>query len=553
MAVGTHKVVELLRLLRGMPEPHLILDPQLTIVDASDAYLSATLTRREAIIGRHMFDVFPDNPENQQATGAANLRASLHSVLKERRQHVMAVQRYDLVIRSMAVAHTEPVESGTRFETRYWSPVNTPVLGEDGEVEWIIHRVQDVTDFIRLKQAEEEKSVIVQDRMQQIEAEVYRSAQEVRAARDEARRASAAKTDFLAAVSHDLRQPVQAETLFIEVLRRMTLPDAARSAVDRIAASVESLTQMLDELLDLARLDAGIVRPSIKAFRIDRLIADLEEEFRPQAEIRGLALVTAVPMLGCRSDPVLMNQILRNLIGNALKYTPAGAVAITGERRGGQVAITVADTGIGIDDSMIGSIFEDFFQVANPNRDRSRGLGVGLGTVRRLAELLGHEVSVWSKVGRGSEFTIFLPWAEADVIDELREKPPAGETSLALRSVAGRRVLLIEDEAPVATAMAHIMADWGVELTSAQSVSEVEAMLPTMERPDIILSDFRLPEGRTGAEAIEAVHRRWRVPAIIVTGETAEHRLRKARDLGYPLLHKPVSSTELVQALARQL
>lgn len=553
MAVGTHKCVDLLRLLRGMPEPHLILDPQLTIVDASDAYLAATLTQREAIVGRHMFDVFPDNPENQQATGAANLRASLHSVLKERRQHVMAVQRYDLVIGSMAVARAEPVEGGARFETRYWSPVNTPVLGEDGEVEWIIHRVQDVTDFIRLKQAEEEKSVIVQDRMQQIEAEVYRSAQEVRAARDEARRASAAKTDFLAAVSHDLRQPVQAETLFIEVLRRMTLPDAARIAIDRIAASAEALRQMLDELLDLARLDAGIVRPSIKAFRIDRLIADLEEEFRPQAEIRGLALVTAVPMLGCRSDPVLMNQILRNLIGNALKYTPAGAVAITGERRGGQVAITVADTGIGIDESMVGSIFEDFFQVANPNRDRSRGLGVGLGTVRRLAELLGHEVSVWSKVGRGSEFTISLPWAEADVIDELREKPPAGETALALRSLAGRRVLLIEDEPPVATAMAHIMADWGVQLTSARSVSEVEAMLPTMERPDIILSDFRLPEGRTGAEAIEAVHRRWRVPAIIVTGDTAEHRLRKARDLGYPLLHKPVSSTELVQALARQL
>lgn len=376
----------------------------------------------------------------------------------------------------------------------------------------------------------------------------------MRTAWDEARRANDAKTEFLAAVSHDLRQPVQAAMLFIDVLKRMELPESVRRPVDMIAGSARVLREMLDDLLDLARLNAGIVRPRVKPFRIDRLIADLADEFRPQAAAANLVLELAVDPAGVCSDPILLSQILRNLIGNAIKYTPEGAVVITGERRGDRVAITVADTGIGIDEQMVDHIYDDFFQVANPNRDRSRGLGIGLSTVRRIAGLLGHEISVWSKVGSGSEFTITVPWAEADVvIEEARESPLAGDTVLARRSLAGRRVLLVEDEAPVAAAMANIMEDWGILLTSAASLAELEQMLPSMEPPDVLITDYRLPEGQTGGEVVAAVKRRWEVPAIIITGDTAEYRLQAARNLGHPLLHKPISGRELLLALAQHL
>lgn len=161
-------------LLRGVPELYLILSSGLTIIDTTDAYLSATKTRRENIVGRGIFDVFPDSPDNMAKTGADSLRTSLEFVLKERRPHVMAVQRYDLIVNSMAVPH-DP--AGPGYEIRYWSPINTPVLAPEGEVRWIIHRVQDVTEFIRLQEAKETQATVLQDRMQLVEAEVYRSAQ----------------------------------------------------------------------------------------------------------------------------------------------------------------------------------------------------------------------------------------------------------------------------------------------------------------------------------------------------------------------------------------
>ena len=541
-------------LLRGLPGFYLILAPDYTILDASDAYLAATMTRRDAIVGRGIFEVFPDNPQNERAGGAANLRDSLQSVLKERRPHVMAIQRYDLIVDSMAVDRQKGDSDGHAFEVRYWSPINSPVLDDNGQVRWIVHRVEDVTEFILMKQQHRERqSLALHDRMSQVEAEVYRSAQDVRAARDEANRASTAKTKFIAAISHDLRQPVQAQLLFLDVLQRQKLPDTLRGPLNTVMGSVRVLKQMLDGLLDLARLDAGIVQPRIRPFRLDRLIEDLYEEFLPQAAAAGLILNTAVPPIGCSSDPLLLNQILRNLISNALKYTPEGTVELRARHQNGQVVLTVADTGIGIPKDKQSDIFDDYFQVGNPSRDPSRGLGLGLGTVKRTAALLDHPVAVQSEPGHGSQFTILLPWAEADVVADSEIGPLKGDLAVAQRSLAGRRVLLVEDEHRVALAMTGIMRQWGLHVSSAGSLTELEARLPSLQRPDILVTDDRLPDGQTGGEVIAAVHRYWDTPAIIVTGDTAEHRLQGARSLGCFLLHKPITSEDLLLALAQHL
>lgn len=390
-------------LFRQLPNPSLVLAPDLSIAAATTNYLDATLTTEGGLLGRYMFDAFPDNPDDPEASGVANLSASFERVMQTKASDRMGLQRYDI---------PNP-EDG--FELRYWLPINAPILDDDGNLQWIVHQVEDVTEYVRLKEAANDARLAdhrLQWDLQAIKTEVGQHILALRHELETALEASEAKTRLLSAVCHDLRQPVQAVALFAGSLKSLPLPDSAGERIRLIETSLGALDRMLSDLLDLSRLEAGKVMPQVVPFCLTGLLERLADEFQPLAEAKGLAFkYRYCPFTAC-SDPVLLEQILRNLIANAVKYTAKGAVALLCRKVGREVRISVCDTGIGIPPDQTERIFEDYVQLkmAGPNPG---GLGIGLATVARTAKVLGHGLTVRSRPGHGSIFSIRLPSAEA--------------------------------------------------------------------------------------------------------------------------------------------
>ncbi len=352
--------------------------------------------------------------------------------------------------------------------------------------------------------------------------------------------ANQAKTRFLAAASHDLRQPMHALGLFVAQLRGRIVEPEALAMVGKVESAVTALQELLDALLDISRLDAGVVTPSNTDFRLQPLLLRLDGVFAPQAEGKGIRLRAAPTRLAVRSDPVLLERILINLLANAVRYTQQGGVLVGCRRRGGNVRVEVWDSGIGIADTHRDSIFQEFYQIGNPERDRQKGLGLGLAIATRLARLLGSRIELVSRPGKGSVFAIELPRGTATESTRKTEPAPL--------SLHGMRVLIVDDDALVRDAMASLLTQWGCEVLSAGDGAEAEAVMKRQgATPDAIVCDYRLPEGETGIEVI----RRLRnvagadVPAALVTGDTAPERLREASDSGYALLHKPVQPAKL--------
>jgi len=333
--------------------------------------------------------------------------------------------------------------------------------------------------------------------------------------------ANKAKTRFLAAASHDLRQPMHALGLFVAQLRGCIAEPGTLALVGKVESAVTALQELLDALLDISRLDAGVVVPATADFRLQPLLTRLESAFAPQAESKGVRLRAAPTRLAVRTDPVLLERILINLLANAVRYTEHGGVLIGCRRRGANVRIEVCDTGVGIAESHRESIFQEFYQIGNPERDRRKGLGLGLAIATRLARLLDSRIELASRPGKGSVFAI-----------ELR----------------GVRVLVVDDDTLVRDAMTSLLKQWGCEVWSAGRGAEAESLL-TQQRitPDAVICDYRLPDGETGIDVI----RRLReiagagLPAALVTGDTAPERLREATDSGFALLHKPVQPAKL--------
>lgn len=370
--------------------------------------------------------------------------------------------------------------------------------------------------------------------------------------KEEAERANAAKTRFLAAASHDLRQPLHALTLFVSALQERLGAHEARAIVDRMAVSVEALDDLFNALLDISKLDAGIVRPDVHAFALSPLLARLGREYAGDAEAKGLTLRVVPTRLAVLSDPTLLERILRNLLANAVRYTDGGRVVLGCRRRSGTVRIEVLDTGRGIPPDQVRNVFQEFFQLGNPERDRAKGLGLGLAIVDRLARLLGHEVTVASRPGRGSRFTVSLPRVDGPVTAEgSRAAVEPGQDPLE-----GAVVLVVDDERAVREAVAEVLLGWGCRPVVAGSADEALATLSTTgTTPRAILADYRLREGQTGVEVIERVRAACgaSIPAALVTGDTAPDRLRDAEASGYWLLHKPVQPARLRALLAHLL
>lgn len=315
------------------------------------------------------------------------------------------------------------------------------------------------------------------------------------AAHRAAEEANLAKSRFLAAASHDLRQPIHAQGLFLEVLSRTKLSADQYDVLANARATWQASAEMLDTLLDFSRIEAGVVEPQAQVFALQPLLNKIENELAPQADAKGIVYRSRETHAAVRSDPALVALILRNLVSNAIRYTERGGVLVACRARGEQVVLEVWDTGIGIEPAQHQAIFREFHQLGNAERDRRKGLGLGLAIAQGLARALGQELSLVSVPGRGSVFRLTLPAARAGVVAEVGEPLPARPRVFDLR------VLVIDDDESVRTGMRQLLGAWGCACDVADSIEEAQA-LARAHRPGLVISDYRLRELRTGAEAI---------------------------------------------------
>lgn len=378
-------------------------------------------------------------------------------------------------------------------------------------------------------------------------AALHRENERREQARQAAENANAARTRFFAAANHDLRQPLNAIGLLTQSLHHVRRAEDVGEVADHLAACVDGMTGVVDELLEITRLDAGSLEPDRAAFRLDLLVRDCCRQFEIAARVKGLAMTVDVPAVGVLSDREMLSRILGNLVSNAVRYTPAGQVVVRA-RVGEEVVVEVEDTGIGIAPEHQARIFDEFFQVANPGRDRRLGLGLGLSTVRRLCDLLGHRVEVQSAAGAGSRFTLRLGPPQ----DALRP----GTTPVAtpvLPLAANRRVLVIEDDHDARTALARLLASWGSEVATAPGLATALAVLQSGFRPDALIVDLRLADGASGIEAIEQVRQACdaALPTVLVTGDANAEALTDPRLAGVPVLFKPIRAARLRAFLAQ--
>lgn len=356
--------------------------------------------------------------------------------------------------------------------------------------------------------------------------------------------ASAAKSKFLAAASHDLRQPIHALGLFLEVLGRGQLSDTQRKMLDNARTSAEASVGMLNTLLDFSRIEAGVVTPRVRPFHLQPLLNKIESELAPQAINNGLVFRTRETHAAALSDPVLVELILRNLVSNAIRYTEQGGVLLACRARGNNVWLEVWDSGIGIAAAQQQEIFREFHQLGNPERDRAKGLGLGLAIVEGLTRTLGHQLALKSIPQHGSVFRLVLPISRVAVMSD------EAKTLTGIARKLHARVLVIDDDEAVRSGMRQLLQDWGCECVVLESI-EAALLAARAQQPDVVISDYRLREQRTGAEAISALRAACgeHLPALLITGDTAPERLREAIASNVPLLHKPVSPDNLYRHL----
>lgn len=359
-------------------------------------------------------------------------------------------------------------------------------------------------------------------------------------AREEAVQANISKSKFLAAASHDLRQPLHALGLFVDALESRIQYPEVRDIVENIRISTDALSDLLNSLLDISKLDAGVLEAKFIDFPLQPILKRIQTDFAEHANEKSLQLTVVDCNFIVHSDPSMLERILLNLVSNAIRYTPHGSVQLECHKKNESIDIEIHDTGIGIAKDAIDKIFEEFYQIENPERDRRKGLGLGLAIVKRLADLLSCPLTVSSTPEKGSVFRIRIPFVASS--QPLIDSPQAFTQDLH-----GTRVLVIDDEAMIRLGMRNTLEAWGCEIQEAESIEQAIECLDDNCPFDIILTDYRLRENQTGIEAIHRIHASCgkNIPAIILTGDTAPERLREAKDSGFKLLHKPVSSAKL--------
>jgi signal transduction histidine kinase/CheY-like chemotaxis protein len=376
-------------------------------------------------------------------------------------------------------------------------------------------------------------------RLQQAE-----SNRQLKIALDRAEAANRAKTRFLASASHDLRQPIHTLSLFGAALTMCSLSERASEVAHHMNTALQGLASQLDALLDISKLDAGVVRVERAPLELRPFLAHLYEEFEPVARDKGLELALECPRDAfVDTDRTLFERIARNLLDNSIKYTDAGRVSLRAQREQGGFAVTVADSGRGIPESEQDRVFEEFYQLDNPERDRTRGLGLGLAIVKRLADLLAIRMDMTSAPGEGTTFRLLLPGARSPSREQVAGTP---ETS----RFASLHVLVIDDEAAVRLGMKTLLEGMGCRATLTDGTEQAVAAARD-DKPDVVLADFRLRGADNGIDAVRALRQLYpSIPAVLISGDIAPERLREAEQAAIPLLHKPVPFDLLKQAIA---
>jgi two-component system, sensor histidine kinase len=364
--------------------------------------------------------------------------------------------------------------------------------------------------------------------------------------KDIAERASLAKSTFLAAASHDLRQPVHALGLLAGALRGVAMAPAGNLLLDQIEASTNAMDGLFTALLDISRLDAGVVEVHRRPFAVAPLLDRICRDHADEAKAKGVALILKRSAVTVDSDPVLLERILRNLISNAVRYTDNGRIVIGCRRRGPTMSIQVWDTGRGIPPDQQERVFQEYYQLGNAERDRSKGLGLGLAIVRRMTDLLDCKLTLHSQPGRGSCFDIAIP------ISRRATQPDAVQHVVSSGALARGFIVVIDDEAAIQRAMSSLLTGWGHDVVTGGSGDEVMQRLSSRpDRPDLVICDYRLREDENGLTVIQRMRSEYNqdIPAMLITGDTAPDRLAEARASGLVLLHKPVPNSKLRAAI----
>ncbi len=587
MVADAHREIDFRALFEAVPGLYLVLRPDFTIVAVSDAYLAATMTRRAEIAGRGIFEVFPDNPDDPQATGVSNLRASLTRVLESRRADTMAVQKYDV---------RRPSAEGGGFEERFWSPVNSPVLDSAGNVALIIHRVEDVTDFVRLKSQDsrkEQETRELRGHAERMEAEIFRRAQELQQSNKALRESEERLQQLNATLEERVRE--RGRQLEAEVRERERAQEALRErqkveAIGRLTGGIAHdfnnlLTVVLgnaDLLRDLAADGAGapmvaaIERASERGARLVRqlLAFSRRQALRPEAidvaqHIRSVEdfltgslggnvkLVLSLPegLWPVECDIGELELALINLCVNARDAMPGGGLLrIEGRNTmvgrgqlagsdlaGPAVAIAVTDTGTGIEPGVLARVFEPLFTT----KEIGKGSGLGLTQVQAFVAQSGGVAAIESEVGRGTTVTLYLPRTEA--VPREVEAPRA-----AVAARATGEVLLVEDDENVATVAGQLLQLLGYRAQWAADAQTALAFLIGGRPFDLVFSDIVLPGGMSGLDLARRVRRHFpKLPILLASGfSTAAADVAQE---GFAIIAKPYRADTLAAAIEEAL
>jgi signal transduction histidine kinase/ActR/RegA family two-component response regulator len=553
-------------LFESAPVSYAVLDPELLFVAVSDGYLRDTMTVREQIIGRGLFEVFPDNPDDPDGTGTGNLRASLERVCRSLVPDTMAVQKYDI---------PRPPADGGGFETRYWSPACSPVTGPDGRLIAIFIVVQDVTEYVRLNEREArhiELTTLLQEHTQRMEADVVSRSQELQEANRVLRAADAAKNEFLSRVSHELRTPLNAMLGFGELLSLADITAEQREWATTIVRSGRNLRDLLDEMLEIFQIETGHLTLSVEPIAVHQAIADALDVVRPLAASSGIHLEPVPAAQASQhvlADHQRLRQVLLNLLSNAIKYNrPDGTVTVTVEPRpGGRLRINVTDTGEGISQPSLAKLFTPFERL-DAAEAGIEGTGLGLAMCRELVQAMGGETGATSIEGRGSTFWAELSETRPATVAELADEPPPaaaaqsrpasrpddkhGDVAVIRTYDTPRTVLYIEDVAENLRLVERVLKRRPSVTLLASAFGGAGLDLAREHHPDLILLDVHLPD-MTGDEVIrdlQASPATSTIPVVVLSADATKHqidRMMAAGAIGY--LTKPIDLRQLLQAV----
>lgn len=487
------------------------------------AYEAAWGLRRDQLYGRRIEDVFP------------------RSFFDRRLPYLEGV----LAGRAQSFETELPTPEGG---LRHALGTYIPDVGSDGDILGFYALFQDITERIDAERALKEINETLEQRVRQRTEALTELNTALSAAKAEAERANLSKTRFLAAASHDLLQPLNAAALFTSALEQRMDEKPERELVDNIQGSLKAADGLLSELLDISRLEAGVVQPHYSEFPIDELLARLGVEFQALAEQRGLVLHRVASRAWVRSDRRLLRRVLQNFLSNALRYTRQGKVLLGCRRRGGRLRIEVWDTGPGIPDDQLEHIFQEFHRLDQQDQHGEKCLGLGLAIAERIAQTLGYRIDVRSRPGSGTVFAVEVPLAAS------RTRPATPQNSAPPSPLDEARVLCVDNEPAVLEGMLALLEGWSCTVMTATSLEETRLLLATAPPPTLILADYHLDNGNNGLAVIDTVrvHCQTQVPAIVITADHTDAVRLRAERRHCTVLKKPVKPAAL-RALMSQL